>query len=123
MDDPIFGSDGGPIGFGYYGPSQNETGDKSDTIETKADLRKLEQRLNRMTLACQSMWELIRDHTDFTEEDLEKKILEVDLRDGKADGTMGPEVLACPSCKRNTNSHRSNCLYCGTLVTKSSQFT
>jgi len=64
------------------------------------DLHQLKKDVARLTLACQSMWELLRDNTDFKESDLEAKMLEVDLRDGQADGKIGMQIIQCPSCKK-----------------------
>jgi len=59
------------------------------------------------------MWELLRDNGTFDEEQLMDKIEEVDLRDGRADGKIGPTPIACPECKRRANSRRQKCMYCG----------
>ena len=50
--------------------------------------------MDRLALASQSLWEIVREQTGLTAEDLQKKILEVDLRDGNADGTAEPS----PQC-------------------------
>ena len=72
--------------------------------------------VERLTLACQAMWELLRDHSDLTEEDLQSKILEIDARDGHVDGKLGHEVLACPHCSQRTSTRRSRCVFCGGQV-------
>ncbi|MEM6886363.1 MAG: hypothetical protein AAF571_15185 [Verrucomicrobiota bacterium] len=78
--------------------------------------------MERLTLACQSMWELLRDRTDFTEADLEEKMLEIDLRDGQADGKIGMQLIQCPSCNSKTNSRRTHCLMCGAPLDKQHVF-
>jgi len=44
---------------------------------------------------------------------LERKIEEVDMRDGQADGRMKHHPLRCPTCQRVSNSKHWRCLYCG----------
>ena len=78
--------------------------------------------VNRLSLACQAMWELLRESSDLSEEDLENKINEVDLRDGKADGKICIRVVTCSSCGKNTNTKRNTCIMCGAPVRKPHQF-
>ena len=99
----------------------------ADRAQAKAEsfsdeIAKMSRHLNRLTLACQSMWELIRDNTNLTEEDLEAKVLEVDLRDGHADGRIRTQILTCSACGRKTNSKRAFCVMCGAPVDRPSQF-
>lgn len=74
----------------------------------------LMQRHEKMALVCQALLELVQERTGITDDDLEKKILEVDLRDGKADGQMKPQISKCPTCGRNVSSKRPVCIFCGT---------
>ena len=74
---------------------------------------RLQRRLERLSLATQAMWELLRDNSGLTEEDLQTKILEVDLRDGRTDGKMQSQITDCPNCGAKTNSKRTLCVMCG----------
>lgn len=78
------------------------------------DVERLSKQVERLTLASQAMWEMLRATGSFSEEDLLAKMEEVDLRDGRADGKIGMARLQCPNCRRITNSRRGNCMYCGT---------
>ena len=82
--------------------------------QTRDHLWRVERRMERLSLACQAMWELLEERTDLTEAELLARMQEVDLRDGKADGKIGRQVLECPSCGRKANTARAACLYCGT---------
>jgi len=79
-------------------------------------------KVNRLSLACQAMWELLRENSELTESDLENKINEIDFRDGKADGKICIRVVTCPSCGKNTNSKRNTCIMCGAPIRKPHQF-
>ena len=104
--------------------SANSTADhavgKADGLA--GELQRINRHLDRLTLACHSMWELIRDNTQLTEADLEDKILEVDMRDGQADGKMATQIIKCHACGSRTNSKRSICVMCGAPVQRESQF-
>jgi hypothetical protein len=81
-----------------------------------SDIRRLQRQVDRLSMSCQAMWELIRENSNITEEMLEQRIREVDLRDGVEDGKMGPEVVSCPTCGRKTNTQRGYCVICGAEV-------
>lgn len=76
-------------------------------------LAQLERRINRLALASQAMWELLRERTNVTDKELADKILEVDLRDGQTDGRIAPAALECPNCHKSISSRRPTCVYCG----------
>lgn len=83
-----------------------------------AAIRELTDQLDRLQLMNQALWELLRDRLGITEEELERKAEEVDLRDGKADGRMTSTAVRCPTCKRVNNARHGKCLYCGQLFQK-----
>jgi hypothetical protein len=79
-------------------------------------IEEVQRHLDRLSLACQAMWELLRECSDLTEDDIEKRMLEIDGRDGCVDGKIGPQVVDCPSCGRKTNARRGTCIMCGAPV-------
>jgi hypothetical protein len=88
----------------------------SSKIQPSEAVAQLERRVNRLALATQAMWELLRERSTVTDKELADKILEVDLRDGQTDGRMAPTFLECPNCHKPTNSRRPTCVYCGVEV-------
>lgn len=86
------------------------------------EVRRLSSQVDRLTLACQAMWELVRDRTDLSEDDLAQKIEEIDSRDGAVDGKLGARIVPCPSCGRNSNSRRSSCVWCGEPIDREHAF-
>ncbi len=93
----------------------------AESAEARADryarkLDEVQRHVERLSLACQAMWELLREVSDLTEEELEKKILEVDGRDGCVDGKIGVQPVDCPACGRKTSSKRSSCVMCGAPI-------
>jgi ribosomal protein S27AE len=73
----------------------------------------LADRVDQLTLVCKAMWALIQDCTDLTEEDLLKKVQEMDVHDGVVDGKVSRPVQGCPKCKRPMSAEHRKCLYCG----------
>jgi hypothetical protein len=74
------------------------------------------ERLERLSLLCQSMWELLSERCQVTKNELVSKVVEIDLRDGRQDGKMQPRVLDCPRCKNKVASRRPKCIVCGAVV-------
>lgn len=77
--------------------------------------RQLEERVEKLILLNLAMWELIKERTQLTEADLVKRVAEIDLRDGVADGKITRTVKKCKECGKVMSSRHSNCLYCGAI--------
>lgn len=81
---------------------------------TREASAKKDLQLARLQLVMQGMWEVMRDRHGVTEQELEAKILEIDLRDGTKDGRIAREVAICSACNRKTGiRHHRKCFYCG----------
>jgi len=92
-------------------------GARSRANQAAHEIDELRMRVDRLSLACQALWELLRDDGVFSEERLLDKIQEVDLRDDRADGRIGPTAVDCPACGRRSKSGRPRCMYCGAEFT------
>jgi hypothetical protein len=75
----------------------------------------LERRVDRLSLAAQALWEILRDQFAITDQQVIDKMAQIDMRDGLADGKIHTQVIKCASCGRPINSKRPTCVYCGTL--------
>lgn len=110
MQDPfanIFGSvPGAPI-------ASNTSQTAGRTTQSSEQMRLLERRIDRLTLLCQALWELLREQLNLTDEQLESIAAEVDARDGVQDGVQSEHPVRCGRCGRINSSRRNSCLYCG----------
>lgn len=86
---------------------------RSTSERLRRDVDQMRRRMDAMALACQAMWEILRDQVGVSEDALMQKMQEIDLRDGTADGRMTPQRLTCPGCSKLNNTTRSECVYCG----------
>ncbi len=94
---------------------------KANSVDIKAnrsikDIDHLEERIDALALVTHAMWELIEERTDITKRDLENKVEEIDLRDGKLDGKLSSDITHCPDCGHKLNKRRKNCFWCGAKV-------
>ena len=90
--------------------------------EAQREASAAEQQVDRLTLVCMAMWELLSAKTDLTEDDLIAKVREIDLRDGVEDGKLTVQGKQCPSCNRVMSRRHSRCLYCGAEDLQSTAF-
>jgi hypothetical protein len=54
----------------------------------RTDQSGVDERVDQLLLVCAAMWELIREKTNLTEEDLINRVAMLDARDGVADGRL-----------------------------------
>jgi hypothetical protein len=76
----------------------------------------VQAQVERLTLASQAMWELLKEHTGLMELQLLEKMVEIDSRDGVKDGKIGAKGVSCAHCGKITSTQRSKCVYCGKAV-------
>jgi hypothetical protein len=91
-----------------------------DAKELQLKVRVLEQQCERLNLAAMAMAEILRDRLGVTENEIQAKLTEIDLRDGQLDGKFRPSPEICPKCQRTNAANRRQCLYCGDTLSRSS---
>jgi len=87
-----------------------------------AELIDVRVALERLSLTCRAMWELLREGTSVTEADLISRVHEIDLRDHHGDGRAHAAPKHCPRCSRVNNARREKCLYCASELGTDSAF-
>lgn len=93
----------------------------SSARRSEAAVETLEQRLDRLELACAAMWELLKE-SGRTEAELLDRMQAVDARDGQADGRLRREPRRCPSCGRVAGRARASCVYCSAKLAPEAPF-
>ncbi len=95
---------------------------KPDLNKLRADVRDLNAAINKLTLICRALWEIMAEDKKLDEEYIINKVNEIDLRDGKLDGKMTTAIRVCQSCGRTLFRGHQRCLYCGAEHTGYSPF-
>jgi hypothetical protein len=88
-----------------------QASDRAKQLQGEVD--DLKRRADALTLACQALWEIVGVKLGIDDQTILRKMQEVDLRDGQADGKIATRPVTCPRCSRNSNSKRRTCVYCG----------
>jgi len=68
-------------------------------------------------MVTEAIWNLVKEKTNLTDEDLMAAVAQLDLSDGVADGKKqadGP--LRCPECDRANSRRHEFCIYCGSML-------
>lgn len=73
----------------------------------------VEDRIERLVLLVDAMWELLGERAGVTEAELVAKIAEIDGRDGSVDRRRTVAPHACPGCGAAIPNGRSTCQFCG----------
>ena len=118
---------GGFLGGVYGAAASHNAADGLPTSQPgveqqRLQIQQLEDRLDRLSLICVSMWSLLLERTDLTEQHLMDRVEQIDLLDGKADGKVTRTVQKCRQCGRTMSPRHRRCLYCGAAELKSSAF-
>jgi hypothetical protein len=86
--------------------------------DTERRIKQLEAEVDSLTLIAMAMWELFGKSNGLFMKDLEAKMQEIDLRDGKLDGKLSFGSTLCTGCGRKLDERRKTCIYCGAILNK-----
>jgi len=92
---------------------QSEASKDRTNRQLHDDYLYLEGRIEKLTLICRALFELLQKEHGWDEDKLMAKVAEVDLRDGSLDGRLAKPIFDCPECGRKVNARHGRCLYCG----------
>lgn len=87
------------------------------------DYLHLEHRVEKLTLICRAMWEMISEANGWDEDKLFSRVKGIDARDGAMDGRISGKVVKCPECGHPVNTRHPVCVYCGFRDFKVDPFT
>ena len=90
------------------------SGKAGPSPENAGKILLLQQDVERLLMITESLWDILKEKHGYTDEELRRRVADIDLRDGKLDGRVAPmELPDCPQCGRKPQRHRPLCLYCG----------
>lgn len=89
------------------------TAGRRESAEVRSGVAELEERLDRLTLICMAMWDILKEKGGLVEQELMDRMQQIDLADGVADGKVTRTVAKCHNCGRTMSPRHNKCLYCG----------
>jgi len=90
---------------------------KNMARQAHTEVTYLNQKVERLMMITEALWTILKETTEYTDEDLVEIIREIDLKDGKLDGKVAQEPPElCPKCKRVLQKNKKNCIYCGSEI-------
>ena len=84
-----------------------------EALNAQQKVAALQDQVDKLTLVCAAMWELLKLKTSLAEEELAERMAVIDVRDGVADGKITHTVRPCSKCGRPVAALHRKCLYCG----------
>ena len=82
----------------------------------------VDDRVDRLLLLTEAMWELLSTHLGFTDEHLAHMVATIDQRDGHLDHRITRPARRCQQCQSAVPKDRPTCQFCGTEVPGSTLF-
>ena len=84
-----------------------------DNLALVSKVEYLEDKIDRLTLITQALWEILQTKVGIEESELTALIEEIDLRDGKLDGKLSKTPQKCSKCNQSVSVKTNVCFYCG----------
>ena len=106
------------------GNAKSEAADAKRTAKSAEEkIADLEQSFDRLLLINRALWEILQQFHRVDDAFLAKKVQEIDLRDGRADGKFSRQrLLHCRRCGKVLNKRHTRCIYCGAPDLQTSSF-
>ena len=83
----------------------------------RSEIEELEYEVEKLLMITESLWNILKEQLGYDDEELFRRVHEIDMRDGRLDGKVAASVNPpCPECGRTLIGKRPKCLYCGTEV-------
>jgi len=92
---------------------------ESAARHARTDVELLRADIERLLIISEALWGILKEKFECTDDDLIRRVTEIDHRDGKLDGRVAaaPPPL-CPRCNRTLERKRPFCLYCGQAIAR-----
>ncbi|MDP4625024.1 MAG: hypothetical protein NWT08_07785 [Akkermansiaceae bacterium] len=94
-----------------------QQGDTNSSLKSASgDINELNRHVRKLALVSQALYELLKESTGITDEDLRRRIEMIDKRDGVTNGRIDATPLKCPKCGGVVTAGALSCQTCGAMA-------
>lgn len=86
---------------------------RSSAERARHEIARLRQQCEASLLICETLWTLLRDKLDLTDDEFLERLTQIDMTDGKLDRQVRHPPADCPACQRTNPRRLARCMYCG----------
>ncbi len=87
--------------------------------DARSQVDRMQADVERLLMITEALWIMLRDEHGYTDEQLLRKVQEIDMRDGRLDGKVAKQAPSqCSQCGKVMGARRAACLYCGAASTE-----
>lgn len=98
-------------------PSSQPIGTAPEVREALTEVQCMKYDTERLLMVTEALWTILKEKHGYDDNELIRRVAEIDLRDGKLDGKLAKEPpTQCPHCHRTMIKRRPYCMYCGKPV-------
>ena len=92
--------------------SANAASSEARRASDKAERMQFE--IDRLLMITEALWMILKEQHGYDDAELQRRVTEIDMRDGKLDGKVAKTApVKCPSCGKTLQKKRPRCIYCG----------
>jgi hypothetical protein len=85
--------------------------------QARTEVQSMRADIEKLLMITEALWGILKEQHGYTDDELIRRIQEIDLKDGTLDGKVARQPPAlCPKCNRAINRNHTSCLYCGQEV-------
>lgn len=90
-------------------------------VQTRDKMQQIQDRFDRTVLINEAMWQLLSERVGVTDEQLARRVYELDTADGRADGKRVAEPVDC-ECGAVIGGRSHVCMFCGAAAPQGTFF-
>jgi hypothetical protein len=91
-------------------------------FNARSEVLDIKERMDRLVLLCAALWSLLQEKAGITDHELQERVKQIDLQDGRLDGKITRTPVHCAKCGRPCSPRRVKCIYCGADLPSAGSF-
>lgn len=89
---------------------------KTPTVQTLPEYEKLADEIHHLKMVLESVWNLLKEKTGLSDEDLKQELKEIKFKNAEAAAKSEPGT--CSNCGKTIAQDSTKCVFCGRVQEK-----